>query len=81
MREHKPVIIQTQIIFYSNTDNTRGALSEEVLAAALFSAVRQNQDGVVAALIDNGANVNMSDEQGYTPLLLSAELGHTEVFR
>ncbi|XP_062280593.1 CARD- and ANK-domain containing inflammasome adapter protein [Scomber scombrus] len=61
--------------------NTRGALSEEVLAAALFSAVRQNQDGVVAALIDNGANVNMSDEQGYTPLLLSAELGHAEVFR
>uniref|UniRef100_A0A7N6ASE0 CARD domain-containing protein n=1 Tax=Anabas testudineus TaxID=64144 RepID=A0A7N6ASE0_ANATE len=51
----------------------------EVLGSALFSAVRQNQRGVVTSLIDHGANVNMCDEQGYTPLLLSAELGHTEV--
>ncbi|XP_044056798.1 CARD- and ANK-domain containing inflammasome adapter protein [Siniperca chuatsi] len=61
-------------------DNVR-ALSEEALGSALFSAVKQNDDGVVTVLIDSGANVNMLDKQGYTPLLLSAELGHTEVFR
>ncbi|GAA6235605.1 ankyrin-2-like isoform X1 [Lates japonicus] len=61
--------------------NARGALSEEALGSTLFSAVRQNQDGVVTALTDSGANVNVCDKQGYTPLLLSAELGHTEVFR
>ncbi|XP_035032939.1 CARD- and ANK-domain containing inflammasome adapter protein [Hippoglossus stenolepis] len=61
--------------------NARGALSEEVLGLALFSAVRQNQHGTVTALIDSGADVNMCDTQGYTPLLLAAELGHPEVFR
>ncbi|KAM3876151.1 CARD- and ANK-domain containing inflammasome adapter protein [Diretmus argenteus] len=44
-------------------------------------AVRQNQDGVLTALIDSGADVNIHDKQGYTPLLLSTELGHTEAFR
>lgn len=52
-----------------------------MLGSALVSAVRQNLDAVVTVLIDSGANVNMLDKQGYTPLLLSAELGHTEVFR
>ncbi|XP_047443635.1 CARD- and ANK-domain containing inflammasome adapter protein [Mugil cephalus] len=59
----------------------RGLLSEEALGSALFSAVRQNRDGVVTALIDNGADVNVCDKQGYTPLLLAAELGHAEGFR
>ncbi|XP_070765650.1 CARD- and ANK-domain containing inflammasome adapter protein [Enoplosus armatus] len=58
-----------------------GNVSEEALGSALFSAVKQNHDGVVTILIDSGANVNLLDKQGYTPLLLSAELGHTEVFR
>ncbi|KAF7645591.1 hypothetical protein LDENG_00201500 [Lucifuga dentata] len=61
--------------------HARGALSAEALSSALFSAVRQNHDGMVTALIDSGANVNMCDKQGYTPLLLSAELGHEEAFR
>ncbi|XP_042340035.1 CARD- and ANK-domain containing inflammasome adapter protein [Plectropomus leopardus] len=62
-------------------DNPEGALSEDTLGSALFSAVKQNHDGAVTALIDSGANVNMLDKQGYAPLLLSAELGHAEVFR
>ncbi|KAL7397389.1 hypothetical protein ABVT39_021211 [Epinephelus coioides] len=62
-------------------DNPRGAPSEDTLGSALFSAVKQNCDGVLTTLIDSGANVNMLDKQGYTPLLLSAELGHTEVLR
>lgn len=56
-------------------------MSEEDLNSALFSAVRQNKDAAVQALIDSGANVNTCDKQGHTPLLLSAKLGHTEVFR
>lgn len=67
--------------FVQTTANARGALSEEALGSALFSAVRQDQHGMVTALTDSGANVNMCDERGYTPLLLSAELGHSEVFR
>ncbi|XP_076009468.1 CARD- and ANK-domain containing inflammasome adapter protein [Genypterus blacodes] len=58
-----------------------GTLSAEALSSALLSAVRQNHEGTVTALIDSGANVNVCDKQGYIPLLLSAELGHTEVFR
>ncbi|XP_029905581.1 CARD- and ANK-domain containing inflammasome adapter protein [Myripristis murdjan] len=58
-----------------------GGVSAEALGSALFSAVRQNQDKVVSALIDSGADVNMQDKQGYTSLLLSTELGHTETFR
>ncbi|KAK2835799.1 hypothetical protein Q5P01_016283 [Channa striata] len=61
-------------------DSASGALSEKVLGSALFSAVRLNHKEVVAALIDSGANVNMRDQQGYTPLLLSAELRHADVF-
>ncbi|XP_040896288.1 CARD- and ANK-domain containing inflammasome adapter protein [Toxotes jaculatrix] len=61
--------------------NARGAQREAALGSALFTAVRQNHDGAVTALTDGGANVNMCDRQGYTPLLLSAELGHAEVFR
>ena len=61
--------------------HARGALSVETLGSALFSAVKKNQDEVVTALIDNGADVNMYDKQGYTALLLAAELGHTEAFR
>ncbi|XP_071343472.1 CARD- and ANK-domain containing inflammasome adapter protein [Trachinotus anak] len=67
--------------FVQTTSHAKGALSEEALGSALFSAVRQNHDGVVTALINSGANVNLSDKQGYSPVLLSAELGHTEVFR
>ncbi|KAA8578316.1 hypothetical protein FQN60_007071 [Etheostoma spectabile] len=59
----------------------RGAQREEAFGSALFSAVKQNHEGLVTTLIDSGAKVDMLDQQGYTPLLLSAELGHTEVFR
>ncbi|KAM6963017.1 CARD- and ANK-domain containing inflammasome adapter protein [Aplochiton taeniatus] len=61
--------------------HAKGALSAETLASALFSAVRKNQDAVISALIDSGADVNVCDKQGYTPLLLAAELGHTDAFR
>ncbi|XP_005479286.2 CARD- and ANK-domain containing inflammasome adapter protein [Oreochromis niloticus] len=60
--------------------NARGVLSKDVLGSALFAAVRKNFDGAVSALIDSGADVNMRDGRRYTPLLLSAELGHSEVF-
>ncbi|CAL8309147.1 unnamed protein product [Lota lota] len=61
--------------------HSRGALSPEAMGSALFSAVKQNRHVVVDILIDGGADVNMYDQQGYTPLLLAAELGHTDTFR
>ncbi|XP_051803192.1 CARD- and ANK-domain containing inflammasome adapter protein [Acanthochromis polyacanthus] len=72
---HEATILQLLL------ENARVVLSEEALGSALLSAVRQNHDGAVTTLIDNGADVNICDKQGYTPVLLSAELGHTEVFR
>ncbi|XP_059922497.1 CARD- and ANK-domain containing inflammasome adapter protein [Gadus macrocephalus] len=61
--------------------HSRGALSPEAMGSTLFSAVKQNCHAVVDILIDGGADVNMCDQQGYTPLLLAAELGHTDTFR
>ncbi|XP_027146038.1 CARD- and ANK-domain containing inflammasome adapter protein [Larimichthys crocea] len=74
---NEAIKLNEESILHLLLDNARGSLREETL----FSAVQQNHDGVVAALIDSGADVNMSDKQGYTPLLLSAALGHAEVFR
>ncbi|XP_078115723.1 CARD- and ANK-domain containing inflammasome adapter protein [Sander vitreus] len=78
---NEAIKLNEESILHLLLGNPRGALSEEALSSALFSAVEQNHDGLVTTLIDSGAKVNMLDKQGYTPLLLSAELGHTEVFR
>ncbi|CAL8254722.1 unnamed protein product [Merluccius merluccius] len=59
----------------------RGVLSAEALGSVLFSAVKQNRHAVVDVLIDGGADVNMHEQQGYTPLLFAAELGHVDTFR
>ncbi|XP_058612569.1 CARD- and ANK-domain containing inflammasome adapter protein [Onychostoma macrolepis] len=57
------------------------SMSQNEITAALFKAVRRNLDGVVAALIDHGADVNSCNELGYTPMLLAAELGNAEAFK
>uniref|UniRef100_A0A672ZY84 CARD- and ANK-containing Inflammasome Adaptor Protein n=1 Tax=Sphaeramia orbicularis TaxID=375764 RepID=A0A672ZY84_9TELE len=38
-------------------------------------AIKLNQESVLKLLLGDGANVNICDKQGYTPVLLSAELG------
>ncbi|XP_028299820.1 CARD- and ANK-domain containing inflammasome adapter protein [Gouania willdenowi] len=62
-------------------DKSQGFLGEDVLGPALFTTVRLNQDRMMDLLIKGGADVNIWNKKRYTPLLLSAELGHTEVFR
>ncbi|KAK7150610.1 hypothetical protein R3I93_011755 [Phoxinus phoxinus] len=57
------------------------SMSPNEMSSALFKAVRRNLDGVVAALIDHGADVNSFNELGYTPVLLAAELGNAEAFK
>lgn len=57
------------------------SMSQNEMNSALFKAVRRNLDGVVAALIDHGADVNSFNELGYTPVLLAAELGNAEAFK
>ncbi|KAL1022513.1 hypothetical protein UPYG_G00028690 [Umbra pygmaea] len=57
------------------------SLSMEDLVSALFSAVESNLDSVTTAIAESGVDINIRDQQGYTPLLLSVELGHTEAFR
>ncbi|XP_065112816.1 CARD- and ANK-domain containing inflammasome adapter protein [Paramisgurnus dabryanus] len=57
------------------------SMSQNEVNSALFKAVQRNLDEVVAALVDHGADINCCNELGYTPMLLAAELGNTEVFK
>ena len=43
---------------------------------ALHEAANHGKDNVVKALIDNGADVNITDHDGWTPLMFAAEQGH-----
>ncbi|XP_062857356.1 CARD- and ANK-domain containing inflammasome adapter protein [Trichomycterus rosablanca] len=61
--------------------NIKTAISQNEVKSALFRAVQRNLDGIVAALIDNGVDVNMRNDLGYTPLLLAAEMSSVEVFK
>lgn len=61
--------------------NVKTAMSRNELASILFKAVQRNLDGIVAALIESGADVNVCNDLGYTPLLLAIELGNLEVFK
>lgn len=57
------------------------AWTEAMLGSSLFSAFQQSHDVELTVLVESGAHVNMWDKKGHTPVLLVAELGHTEVFR
>ena len=46
---------------------------------ALFLAVRSGHERVVRLLLDHGAEGDGRDEEGLTPLMVSARLGHVEV--
>ncbi|XP_066548545.1 CARD- and ANK-domain containing inflammasome adapter protein [Amia ocellicauda] len=53
-------------------------LSPDTMLSALFKAVQRNLQGIVAALIDRGTDINGRNEMQYTPVLLAVELGHLE---
>lgn len=61
--------------------NIKTAMSRTEVKSVLFKAVQRNLDGIVAALIDAGADVNVCNDLGYTPLLLAIELNNLEVFK
>lgn len=61
--------------------NIKTAMSRDEVKSILFKAVQRNLDGIVAALIDSGADINACNDLGYTPLLLAIELNHWEVFK
>lgn len=61
--------------------NSKTAMSRNEVKSILFKAVQRNLDGIVAALIDSGADINVGNDLGYTPLLLAVELGNFEVFK
>ncbi|XP_017544099.1 CARD- and ANK-containing Inflammasome Adaptor Protein [Pygocentrus nattereri] len=61
--------------------NIKNTMSQNEIKSVLFKATKRNLDGVVAALIDSGADVNACDDLGYTPLLLATELRNVEVFK
>lgn len=49
--------------------------------AALLKAARRGDTKAVAASIETGVDVNASDSNGCTPLILAAEKGHIDVAR
>ncbi|XP_053549194.1 CARD- and ANK-domain containing inflammasome adapter protein-like [Bombina bombina] len=53
-------------------------LSPDTLVSAMFKAVKKNLYGIINALIDKGTDINATNDIQYTPLLLAAELGHSE---
>jgi ankyrin repeat protein len=56
------------------------SIREERLGwTALFFAVKYNHPGVVHLLIEAGADVNIKDKDGFTPLMRSIGRHHTEV--
>lgn len=48
---------------------------------AIFKALGEDQMQMFTLLIDNGADVNVKDEQGNTPLHYAAQEGQTEISR
>ncbi|XP_074077416.1 CARD- and ANK-domain containing inflammasome adapter protein-like [Macrotis lagotis] len=52
-------------------------LPSETLEQALFEGVRKNLPKVVAALADGGIDLNVQNDQCYTPFLLAAEMDRT----
>lgn len=61
--------------------NFKTAMSRNEVKSILFKAVQRNFDGIVAALIESGADINVCNDLGYTPLLLAIELGNLDVFK
>ncbi|XP_074764166.1 LOW QUALITY PROTEIN: CARD- and ANK-domain containing inflammasome adapter protein-like [Athene noctua] len=53
-------------------------LPSDIMESALFRAVQKNLHGIVAALIDRGADINACNEIQYTPLLLACGTGKAE---
>ncbi|KAM6327002.1 CARD- and ANK-domain containing inflammasome adapter protein-like [Podargus strigoides] len=53
-------------------------LSSDIMEQALFRAVQKNLHGIVAAVIDRGADTNAYNEMQYTPLLVACETGKAE---
>ncbi|KAK3542269.1 hypothetical protein QTP86_021992 [Hemibagrus guttatus] len=61
--------------------NIKTGMSPNDVKSILFKAVQRNLDGIVAALIDSGADINVCNDLRYTPLLLAIELSNLEVFK
>lgn len=49
--------------------------------AALIAAARTGHPGTVRDMLASGANVNVKDEHGNTPLIEAARNGHDDVVR
>ncbi|XP_039175955.1 CARD- and ANK-domain containing inflammasome adapter protein-like [Crotalus tigris] len=63
-----------QSLFKILLEYARG-LSSESMVSALFKAIGKDLHGIVAALIERGLDINVRNEEQYTPLLLACKTG------
>ncbi|KAM3838810.1 CARD- and ANK-domain containing inflammasome adapter protein-like [Vipera latastei] len=63
-----------QSLFKILLEYARG-LSSESMVSALFKAIGKDLHGIVAALIERGIDINVRNEEQYTPLLLACKMG------
>ncbi|KAJ7332662.1 hypothetical protein JRQ81_014842 [Phrynocephalus forsythii] len=66
-----------QSVFRLLLEYSKG-LSPDTMVSTLFKAVQKDLHGIVAALIQRGADVSALNEIQYTPLLVACEMGKTE---
>ncbi|XP_025025282.1 ankyrin-3-like [Python bivittatus] len=63
-----------QSLFKLLLEYARG-LSSETMVSTLFKAIEKDLHGIVAALIERGTDINVRNEEQYTPLLVACEMG------
>jgi ankyrin repeat protein len=80
LRIRASIILAVLLIATACSQSTRPARSPQ--SEALLRAAREgNADTVKALLAGQGADVNVTDERGSTPLLEAARYGHDDVVR
>src|SRR5205085_7948288 len=64
---------------WSNRQNTSREIGDTPILNAMSSG--HDTSGIVQALLDNGARVNVTDDYGWVPLIQAASYNHLKIIR